>query len=244
MTYIKLADSVWSYGLTSTELMVYIAIKKHTNVFDRCIVKHSTLARLIDASCASVSRATHGLQAKGLLFIHQCKNKAGEQIANGYTLETMHGGYTVLPAEILSYKLPKSVFKVYAYLLKCKNSTSLQAVPSLSQMVAALNMSKQTIVSAVKYLHEQLLICKTGYARKSDKRIGHNRHFIIDAKLRLLVLLLADKWQKKQKEIRVASSQKVTRKANSLTVNCIFIILQVIKKCKGLICKLFSHFLI
>lgn len=245
MPYIKLPDAVWNCRLNATELMVYIALQKHANAFGRCTVKHSTVARLVGASAESVLRATHGLADKGLLFIHERRNKiTGNRVANGYTVETPAGGFTKLPANIFACALNKSVFKVYAYLLKCRGETSLEAVPSLSQMVSALHMSKRTIVDAVKYLDGHLFIQKTGYARKTDNRIGHNRHRVLTPRLRAVLLLIMAARQKAQKKIRATPSQRATRNANRNVLNFTYNILQVVKKCKGVLCKLFSRLLI
>lgn len=210
--YIKLPDAVYNYNLNATELMVYTALQKHANIFGRCIVKHSTIAQLIGTTAGTVSRATKALENKGLIFIHTCRNrKTGEQIANGYTLESFTGGYTKLPANIHAYKLPKSIFKVYTYLLKCRCNRSLEAVPSLSQMVNALHMSKRTVIDAIDYLQINLYLSKERYDRKTDNRIGHNRHVVFTPALRAIMLRLVIAIKKAQKKIRATLSQKVTR---------------------------------
>lgn len=211
MPYIKLPDAIWRHNLSSAELMVYVALRRYTNCFGRCIVKHGTIAQLVGCSADTVARATHRLAEKGLLTIHTCKSKAtGERIANGYTLELLSGGYTKVPASIFACKLPKSVFKVYLYLFKCRAKNGLQAVPSLSQMVSVLHMSKRTVVDAVKRLSGAFFVCKQQHRRR-DNHLGHNRHTVLCPVLRLLVLRMA-LMSARRKGARAALSKKATRK--------------------------------
>ena len=231
MPYIKLPDAIWRYSLSSTELMVYVALRRHVNPFGRCIVKHRTLAQLIGCSPDTISRATRRLEDKGLLTIHNCRDKAtGDQIANGYTLELLGGGYTKIPASIFACKLSKSDFRVYLYLLKCRSKIGLQAVPSLSQMVSVLHMSKRTVVDAIRRLDSALFICKAAYHRKQDRRLGHNQHTVLSPSLRRLVLHLAAIRKKRCRQ----PVRKAARKALGRKKQCIRIIHNLKPYFKGL----------
>ncbi|WP_312641522.1 helix-turn-helix domain-containing protein [Hydrogenoanaerobacterium sp.] len=243
--YIKLPDAVFNFNLNATELMVYTALQKHANIFGRCIVKHSTIAQLIGASTGTVSRATRALESKGLIFIHACRNKkTGDQIANGYTLESFTGGYTKLPANIHAYKLPKSVFKVYVYFLKCRCEKSLQAVPSLSQMVSVLHMSKRTVIDAVNYLQERMYLSKERYERKTDNRIGHNRHIVFTPVLRAIMLRLVCALNKAQKRIRATLFQRVARIAKNYITKSIYSILNTYEIVKHIAPKILFYLVI
>lgn len=211
---IKLPNAIWGYQLNSADLQVYVAVVGYANRFGHCYVKQDTLAAAVGASVPTVIRAIKRLASCALLTITKRYNREGQTIANGYTIAALPGGFTLVPADVLRYRLPKSAFKVYIYLLRCRSNECLEAVPSLSQMVSALHMSKRTIIDAINHLSGCLLLHKESYRHKQDGRIGHNRYRVItDAIRRVLLVLLAGYARAKEK--RVTLRNRVTRAARN-----------------------------
>ncbi|MEG0754754.1 MAG: helix-turn-helix domain-containing protein, partial [Angelakisella sp.] len=187
-SFIKLPNAIWSYRLSSGELQVYTALTAFANRFGACCVRHATVAELCGVSSATVARAIGQLSSKGLISISKRYDRQGQLVANKYLVTPLSGSFTRVPCNIWGYKLAKSDFKVYLYLLCCCAQNILEAVPSLSQMVSVLHMSKRTIIDAVNRLSQLLLLYKEQYRRKQDKRMGHNRYrLIIGMARRLLV---------------------------------------------------------
>lgn len=210
--HIKLPNAIWSYNLSSADLQVYIAISTFANRFGHCYVKQDTIATAAGVSVPTVIRAVKRIADCGLLTIRKRYNREGQTIANGYTIAALSGSFTLVPADVLLYRLPKSVFKVYLYLMRCRSSKCLEAVPSLSQMVSALHMSKRTIIDAVNHLSGCLLLHKESYRHKQDGRIGHNRYRVITSAIRRVLLLLLSKYAR-TKEKRATLLQRATRNA-------------------------------
>lgn len=239
MNYIKLPNRIFGFHLNAAELMTYTALKASANVFNFCTVKHSTLAEKIGASTDTVARAVSGLERQGLLHIKVRYNTSGNRIANGYTLTALHGSYTKIPTNIFYYRLPKSVFKVYLYLMKCRDNKSLVAVPSLAELSSNLGMSKRTVVDAVKYLNDHAIIYKASYNRKTDRRIGRNRHTVFTTAFKAVLLSMVNALKSAQKKMRANPYYKAapTMFRNLFKSISIFTISQMISKIKGFFVK-------
>lgn len=209
--YIRLPHAVLEqYELTSSELMLYVALLKHCNLLGCCKARHSTLAAMLGVSERTVSATIAKLEGKGLVHITK-RISRGRQISNRYDVVVPRGRFVKIPANIFELGLGKSTFKVYVHLLKCKGNSKLEAFPSLNQMVAALHMSKRTIVDAIAALSSCVLLHKRSYNRKTDRRIGHNRYLLILPSLRAMLLSLVCLFKKGQKKIRATPTVRVTR---------------------------------
>lgn len=220
--FIKLHNSIFDYSLSSSSLMVYVALKRHCNIFNHCTVKHFTLAELTGLSVNTVGRAIDELYSKGLVHCKVRYNSSGYRISNSYTLTQLNGSYTKLPRNIFSHNLPKSVFKVFTYLMICKDNKNDISAPSLNRMATTLHMSKRTIVDAVAFLNANILISKENYVRKSDNRQGNNRHFIISTKLRYTIFSIVSKLIRCPssliKKMRANLSNRLTLGKNSINI--------------------------
>lgn len=232
---IKLPNAIWSRGLTAADFQMYLAIKTFTNRFGHCVVRHQTLATTAGVSVPTAARAIQRLVHAQLISTGKRFNSEGRLVANSYTLFAIPGGFTLVPANILQYRLPKSALKVYLYLLRCRDNNSLEAVPSLSQMVSALRMSKRTIVDAVSSLSGLLLLHKEHYQRKQDSRLGHNRYRVITNAVRRVLAVILAKFASK-KEMRAALRNRATRRMEKVSHLYTTTIAPVVRKVKDFLC--------
>ena len=103
--------------------------------------------------------------------------------------------------------------------MTCRHSRTLEALPSLSQMVSMLQMSKRTIIDSINHLTKALLLTKENYKRKTDNRLGHNRYRILTGKVRLLLIVLLMKAGIK-KRLGAAPSYNATPNPQAILFKC------------------------
>ena len=107
--------------------------------------------------------------------------------------------------------------------MTCRHSQTLEALPSLSQMVSMLHMSKRTIIDAIKHLTNALLLTKENYKRKTDNRLGHNRYRILTGQVRLILIVLLMKAGNK-KRLGAAPSYNATPNPQAKLFKCTYTI--------------------
>ena len=83
--------------------------------------------------------------------------------------------FFILPNEIFEMKIPPSAFFVFCFLVRCKNKEG-RCFPSIQTISKAVNISKSTVCSSLKWLEENNLI-ETHHVFKNGRQT--NNEYII-----------------------------------------------------------------
>ena len=67
-------------------------------------------------------------------------------------------GFVRIPNKIFELKLNPYEFCVLCYLCKCRNSVTGKCFPSYNKIACECNMSRSTVIRAVKFLKEKGII--------------------------------------------------------------------------------------
>lgn len=161
--FLKVPNAVFNQGIKGNALKIYLYLLSCQNRLGTATVRVAT----IQEKCAidspdTVRAALDLLEDKGLLHKSHRKNYDGNFIASRFDLTQLHGSWFAVDMAIHPFRLDKSAFAVYLFLLKNRRvgRSGSQACPSLFALVHALSLAKNTILSALNVLAQLGLVIK------------------------------------------------------------------------------------
>lgn len=150
--YVKVYNQILEYGLSTTQLKVYIYLTHCANVLGAATVRTITIMdRCAISSKDTVRKALAELENRGLIASKKRFGKEGHRITTQYQIAALRGRWFVLPINQGTFVMSKRTFAVWLY-LKSKANRSGRAFPSLSLIAQKLNVCRQTIIDAIKDL--------------------------------------------------------------------------------------------
>ncbi|WRS28616.1 helix-turn-helix domain-containing protein [Oscillospiraceae bacterium MB08-C2-2] len=161
--FVKISNSIFEYGLTSSELLVYCYLSSKCWLLPYVTIKQSTIAAAVGLSRNTIMDALSGLNEKGLVTKRQ-RYYCGYRVSNSYCIRRPSGGWFKLPKAIFSLQINKSDFAVYLYILRCANTKGL-GFPSASTIAAGCGISEPRIRMAIKSLSRLCLLHKKRYLK-------------------------------------------------------------------------------
>lgn len=88
----QIFHSLFNYKLSSNTLKVYVYLLYCRNRLGNAVVRISTMQEACNiASAATVQKALHELESKGLVSNCRRRNMEGNKIANRYTITQLSG---------------------------------------------------------------------------------------------------------------------------------------------------------
>ncbi|WRS28973.1 helix-turn-helix domain-containing protein (plasmid) [Oscillospiraceae bacterium MB08-C2-2] len=161
--FVKISNSIFEYGLTSSELLVYCYLSSKCWLLPYVTIKQSTIAAAVGLSRNTVMAALAGLDEKELIEKRQ-RYFRGYRVSNSYCVCRPSGGWFRLPKAIFSLPINKSDFAVYLYILRCANKKG-KGFPSTSTIAYGCGISEPRIRMAIKALSRLCLLHKKHYLK-------------------------------------------------------------------------------
>lgn len=161
--YVKVYRTVFELGLSPNAMKIYLYLCHIQNCLHNAIVKADTVcSRCNIASRSTVFAALAELEAKGLIKKYKRMDRNGDQIANGYHMNTAPhcGKWFLAPVQV--FKLERSAFAVFLFLFSCSNKKG-RCFPSLTKIMAALHLACKTVIEAIRTLVGLGLVLKAAH---------------------------------------------------------------------------------
>ena len=152
MSFVKVPVQLLECGLSANEMKLFVYLLSIQHKKETIAVRIRTIQQRLDiASHTTVQSALRGLEAKGLLTRRARQDRTGRKISSCYKLTELRGAWFPLDIAPTLWKLGKSSFSVYLYMIFLCRANS-RAWPSYTALAKALHMAKNTIITAVKEL--------------------------------------------------------------------------------------------
>lgn len=158
--FVKIPAAIFSFHLSSAAIKTYCYLTLCQNCLGTASVRISTIQnRCAIASADTVRRAVTELERNGLVVKTQRQGQYGYYISSRFDLTPLRGSWIRLDLHHDIFLLDKGAFHVYLYFLKLQRKNH-RAWPSLNMLAAALRLSKNTVIQAIKSLIAAQLLVK------------------------------------------------------------------------------------
>lgn len=173
--FVKVPHGIFSYGLSSNALKVYLYLSASCGGRDSVSVRYATISDRCHISTNTAVSAVKALENCGLLKLEN-RYLDGQYISNRYSLTRIIGKWFALDLASNPFALPPAAFGVYLCLCRCKNRKG-KAFPSYTHMAKMLGgRAKATISSGLKMLEE------IGLIKRMARWAGKHNLYILGTK--------------------------------------------------------------
>lgn len=155
MQFLKVADSIFDFHLSPTELKVYLYLTRCQNCLATATVRIQTICtQCAIASANTVRNALDQLEHRGLIQRKQRHDSRGRCISSQFFIRQLesNGKWFRLWLGVQPFQMDKSAFVVYAYLCRQRVAYSGKAWPSQNTIAAAVGIARRTVCEALKQL--------------------------------------------------------------------------------------------
>ena len=166
-------------SLNGTELSVYAYLLSLDSY--KKAIKQETIANRCNLSKSTVCKAIQSLCEKNLIIKTQTNyySQSNNKVLNGYCLYSVvkfivEQDFIIVNKNDIKIlqKTNPNAFKVYLY-LKSQKSVNGYCFPSIKGIMKAVNLAKNTVLSAIKLLKKYSYLFKKTRIKK-NKAYGHN----------------------------------------------------------------------
>lgn len=166
MQFLKVPYAVFDYGLSLSDLKLYLYLVKCQNCFATTTIRIETIRRQCSIGSATTIRTAIGRLVKKGLITHQHRHgMGGRYISSKFTITQLKGKWFRLWLDGNPFSLDKSAFAVYTYLCSQRISYSGKACPSQATIAKALGIARHTVNDALKRLADLGAIVKAALWR-------------------------------------------------------------------------------
>ena len=165
MQFLKVPYAVFDYGLSLSDLKLYLYLVKCQNCFATTTIRIETIRRQCSIGSATIRTAIGRLVKKGLITHQHRHGMGGRYISSKFTITQLKGKWFRLWLDGNPFSLDKSAFAVYTYLCSQRISYSGKACPSQATIAKALGIARHTVNDALKRLADLGAIVKAALWR-------------------------------------------------------------------------------
>lgn len=174
-SFLKIPNKIFNYALSPKAFKVYACLLYKATSLHSITLTTSQLEKLTLLSAKTIRSAISELKRKNLVN-KQNRYGALGYTANRYYITVPTGNWFKLPREVFKTNIDTTSFIVFCYIHKCMGNKTVEAYPSINNIMRATGISKTSVVKALEYLYAYSYINRIKRKYKATRAYRHNRY--------------------------------------------------------------------